>query len=239
MGKVAMRRTVHRMGYRFRKCHSSGFFWVLCIVLFAVGICVWYTRVFCPLVQDLCKAKANRIGQETLHQSVAELLSREEYLGSQFLRVEKSTEGEPALVLPDTALMNRFRSELALLISQRITETKNAEISIPLGNLSGMKILSNRGPNLTLDAYPYGEVFVEILSEFSDAGVNQTRHTMKVKVVLNVSLMLPGQQTHGTKVIATVPMSETVVVGAVPNSYTNLETEESRLKDDLLNLIDD
>ena len=238
MGKVAIRRTVSRMGYRYRK-QRGGFLAIVVTLFLLVGMWTWYTKVFSPMVQGLCEARANRIGQETIHRSISELLGREEFLGSNFLKVEKSEEGEPALVLADTAVMNRFRSELILLISQRLNQTKNAKISIPLGNLSGMEILSNRGPHIVMDAYPYGEVFVELMSEFSDAGVNQTRHAMTVKVTLNVSLMLPGHTSYGTKVVATVPMSETVVVGSVPNSYTNLETQQENLKDDLLNLIDE
>lgn len=239
MGKSSFRRAVGRMGYRYQKIHGGGFFLLLLIAVLTVGVYSWYTKVFTPLLRDFCETEANRIGQETIHRSVTELLSCEEYLGSKFLRVEKTAEGETTLVLPDTAVMNRFRSELALLITKRISETKNAEIAIPFGNLSGMEIFSNRGPNLCLDAYPYGEVLVELFSEFSDAGVNQTRHAMTVKVSVDVSLMLPGQRSYGTKVVATVPMSETVVVGSVPNSYTNLETQKETVKDDLLNLIDD
>lgn len=238
MGKVVIRRAVSRIGYRYQK-HHGGFFGILFVLLILSGLFCWYTRVFSPMLSHLCEAKANRIGQETIHRSVSELLGKDVYLGSNFLRVEKTEEGEPALVLPDTAVMNRFRSDLTLLISECLSETKNAQISIPLGNLSGLEILSNRGPILQMDAYPYGEVFVELFSEFTDAGVNQTRHAMTVKVTLDVSLMLPGHTAYGTRVVAAVPMSETVVVGSVPNSYTNLETEKGNLKDDLLNLIDE
>ncbi len=239
MSGVGMRRLISQAGYRYHKHHGGSIFLVIIIGLLIFGGIHWYTDTFSPLLRDLCEAKANRIGQETVHRSVSELLSREEYLGSNFLRVEKTEEGEPTLVLPDTAVMNRFRSELTLLISEKIAATKNAEISIPLGNLSGIEIFSNRGPHLRVDAYPYGEVFVELLSEFSDAGINQTRHAMTVRVSMHVSLMLSGHRSYGTKVVTTVPMSETVVVGSVPNSYTNLETDESSLKDDLLNVIDD
>lgn len=239
MGRLFFRRKIGGLGYRFHKYHGGGFLSVLLLVLVLFCVWSWYTKVFSPVLGELCVAKANRIGQETVHSSVAELLSREEFLGSNFLRVEKSEEGEPALVLPDTGAMNRFRSELTLLISKRLNEMKSAQIVIPLGNLSGMEFFSNRGPNLTVDAYPYGEVFVELFSEFSAAGVNQTRHAMAVRVTLDVSMALPGQPSCGTRVVATVPMSETVVVGSVPNSYTNLETEKENLKSDLMNLIDE
>ncbi len=238
MGKVAIRRVVSRIGYHYQK-RQGGFFWMLFVALIFAMLFSWYTRVFSPMLSHLCEAKANRIGQEMIHRSVSKLLEQDAYLGSNFLRVEKTEEGEPSLVLPDTAVMNRFRSDLTLMISQGLGEIKTAEISIPLGNLSGLEILSNRGPDLKMEAYPYGEVFVELFSEFSDAGVNQTRHAMTVKVTLDVSLMLPGHNAYGTRVVATVPLSETVVVGSVPNSYTNLETERENLKDDLLNLIDE
>ncbi|MBE7018605.1 MAG: sporulation protein YunB [Ruminococcaceae bacterium] len=239
MGKVALRRKFGHMGYRFQKHHGMGIFFVLLIPICLFGVWSWYTDVFSPVLKDLCESKANRIGQETVHRSVSELLEQEEYLGSNFLRVEKNEEGNPTLVLPDTAVMNRFRSQLALLVSARLHETKNAVISIPFGNLTGIEFFSNRGPHLQLDAYPYGEVFVEIFSHFSDAGVNQTRHCMTIKVTLDIAFMLPGQRSYPTKVVTMVPLSETVVVGSVPNSYTNLESDGENVKDDLLNLIDD
>ena len=237
MGKVAIRRKSAHLGYLIQK-RQSGFFWILLVVLIVVGVWLWHSRVFSPMVFDLCKAKANRIGQETIHRSVAELLEKEIYCGNSFLKVQTSEEGEPSLVLPDTAMMNRFRSELVLLINERLEEIKTAQISIPLGNLSGMEFFSNRGPSFAMEAYPSGEVWVELFSRFSDAGVNQTRHAMSVQVTLDVSLMLPGHNSYGTRVVAIVPMSETVVVGSVPNSYTNLETEKENIKDDLLNLVD-
>lgn len=238
MGKVAIRREISRLGYRYQKRFGCGFFVLMLFVLVLAGVWRWYTGVFSPLVQSLCEAKANRLGQELIHSSVAQLLGKEEYLGSNFLRVEKTQEGEPTLVLPDTMVMNRFRSELILLISNRFNTTESAKFSIPIGNLSGIEFFSNRGPRLTLDAYPYGEVFVEMFSEFSDAGVNQTRHAMTVRVTLDVLMALPGHSPCKARVVATVPMSETVVVGSVPNSYTNLETEEEKLRDDILNIID-
>lgn len=238
MGKVVIRRNAGHLGYLIQK-KQGRFFGILIVILIVAGAFFWHTRVFSPMVSDLCKAKANRIAQETIHCSVAELLGKETYLGSNFLRVEKSEEGEPSLVFADTAVMNRFRSELILLITKRLETMKTAQISIPLGNLSGLEILSNRGPCFQMDAYPSGEVLVELFSEFSDAGVNQTRHAMWVRVRLDVDLMLPGHTSYGTRVVATVPMSETVVVGSVPNSYTNLETEKENLRDDLLNLVDE
>ena len=56
-------------------------------------------------------------------------------------------------------------------------------------------------------------------NDFSDAGINQTTHRILLNVDVSVSILLPGFRT-GTKVSNTFSVAETVIVGAVPDSYT-------------------
>ena len=54
---------------------------------------------------------------------------------------------------------------------------------------------------------------------FSDAGINQTTHQILLFVDVSVSILLPGVRTS-TKVSNSYAVAETVIVGAVPDSYT-------------------
>ena len=183
-------------------------------------------------------ARANKIGLEVISESVEEVLSQNEFLSSQLVHIETSDDGQIAAVLPDVAKMNLLKSRLALHITQKLQQSDCTAISIPLGALSGVDFLASYGPRLQVNMLPYGRAWVDLESRFSDAGINQTRHQMLATVQVEVSLLMPDSRSCNAQIRATIPMSETVVVGSVPNSYTNLETERENLKDDLLNLIE-
>ena len=75
-------------------------------------------------------------------------------------------------------------------------------------------------------------------NQFQSAGINQTNHQIILKVDVKVSILLPGYTT-ATTVSTAVTVAETVVVGAVPETYTYfstaLDTYEEDLKDYILN----
>jgi hypothetical protein len=75
-------------------------------------------------------------------------------------------------------------------------------------------------------------------NQFQSAGINQTNHQIILKVDVKVSILLPGYTT-ATTVSTAVTVAETVVVGAVPETYTYFstapDTYEEDLKDYILN----
>ncbi len=238
MASLFYRRACSRMGYRLYQKHWGGYFFLALLMCLFGCVGYLYFFVFQPALLELGVARANRIGQEVIHQAVEEVLSQDELLGSQLVSIQTSDDGQIAAVLPDVVQMNRLKAKLALCISDKLHQSDCTVISIPLGALSGIDFLTNYGPRLKVNMLPYGRALVDIESRFSDAGINQTRHQMLAIVEVEVSLLMPDSRSCNAGIRATVPMSETVVVGAVPNSYTNLETEREKLKDDLLNLVE-
>ncbi|MBQ7792088.1 MAG: sporulation protein YunB [Clostridia bacterium] len=238
MASLFYRRVCNRVGYRLHKKHSGTI--VVMLGLMGLLACAGYLYfyIFQPALLELGAARANRIGQEVIHESVEEVLAQNEFLGSQLVTVQTSDDGQIAAVLPDVAKMNQLKARLALHITEKLQRSDCTAISIPLGALSGVDFLASYGPRLQVNMLPYGRAWVDIESRFSDAGINQTRHQMLATVQVEVSLLMPDSRSCNAQIRATVPMSETVVVGSVPNSYTNLETEKENVKDDLLNLVE-
>ena len=66
-------------------------------------------------------------------------------------------------------------------------------------------------------------------NEFTEAGINQTKHRIILNVDVSVSILLPGFSTY-TKVSNRFTVAETIIVGTVPDSYVyfhgNLEEAE-------------
>ena len=82
----------------------------------------------------------------------------------------------------------------------------------------------------------YGSVNAELKSSFEDAGINQTRHRIICNVKVGVSAIIPGCSSY-TEVENSFTVSETVLLGEVPDSFTQVNTTED-LYDDINNFID-
>lgn len=75
-----------------------------------------------------------------------------------------------------------------------------------------------------------GSVKTSFSSEFETAGINQTRH--KIFLLLETSLrIVVGNSSQSVKVQHQVLISETIIVGSVPNTFLEADREE------LMNLI--
>ena len=232
------RRAVQKIGYRLQKLHSGRWLFFL-LLLFVIGYgCYLYFQVFQPTLTELGKAQASRLGQEILNRAVTETLAKDSYLSAELVSLEVSQDGQITAVLPDVMAMNRLKANLTLGIQNKLSEMGETTVYVPAGSLLGVEFLSAYGPRLPIRLIPYGRTFVDLESHFSDAGINQTRHQMIATVRVEVSLLMPDFRSVGTEITARIPMSETVVVGSVPNSYTNLETERENMKDDLVNMIE-
>ena len=70
---------------------------------------------------------------------------------------------------------------------------------------------------LPVEVVAVGTAHAEFESSLSDAGINQTRHQILLDVTVAVEILLPGS-TLNTEIGAQIPVAETVIVGAVPDT---------------------
>ncbi|MFQ8600158.1 MAG: sporulation protein YunB [Oscillospiraceae bacterium] len=75
---------------------------------------------------------------------------------------------------------------------------------------------------------PAGTVNTQIISQFEEAGINQTNHRIYLKIVCTVTGLIPGYPVN-VEVENEFCLAETVVVGRVPESYTHVISDDSEL----------
>jgi sporulation protein YunB len=197
-----------------------------------------YSTVFKPVLSQLATARASQIGQMVINDAVSEIMQSDDILEGKMVNIEKGNDGQIVAVLPNLPIINRLKSEIALTVQKKLDNVNNSQIRIPIGNLTGVEMLSNLGPRLPINLIPLGKTIVDFDSKFAEAGINQTRHQIFVTVSLNISLLMPNNQAIGTQIKTTVPMSETIIVGNVPANYTNIASTPEKARDDLMNLLD-
>ena len=144
---------------------------------------------------------------------------------------EMAEAGNITMVKVNGYVLNELTREMVELCEDRLMNQGEVCISVPFGAVMNSQIFSSTGPIIELYASPYAQVNVDIDSEFSSAGINQTKHRITATIQVFLRYTMPGQSIV-VRYENTLPIYETVIVGNVPNTY--LEAGEQK---DLLYLV--
>ena len=109
----------------------------------------------------------------------------------------------------------------ALKIQEQFDNYHRGDFTIKMGNFTGTKILSGRGPDIPIKMIMAGNVETELVSKFSQAGINQTLHGIYLNVKCTVSIITPYDIIEET-ITNQIMLAEAVIVGEIPDTYYNL-----------------
>jgi sporulation protein YunB len=129
-------------------------------------------------------------------------------------------------------LINQLKSRAALVINEEIKQIEHHDLNISFGTALGIHMFYGRGPSIPIKLMPKGYADTQILSSFTSAGINQTLHRIILTVATDISAIIPGY-TSSVTVQTTFMVAETVIVGNVPEAFTNVLTAQENLVDTL------
>ena len=136
---------------------------------------------------------------------------------SDFVTITRNEAGEITALSADMARLNLLRAELSAHLLERL-EDSQLELTVPVGSLLPIEPTWARGPELHLRALALGTASAEFESEFTSAGINQTRHRLWLELSVPVTVLLPGGGEELT-VDSRLCVAETVIVGQVPQTW--------------------
>ncbi len=177
------------------------------------------TLAFRSLVTELAVSNAQDAVVVAVNAIVKDIMTDEDFDAGSLVRLERNADGSVAAVSTNIAAVNTLAAQvLERAVAQ--TEDQFITVSIPLGTLSGSTILAGKGPKIPVQVLMLSSSVAGFRSEMNTAGINQTRHQILLDLNVAVSLLMPWR-TIGTSVDTEILVSETVIVGAVPESYWN------------------
>ena len=182
-----------------------------------------------PVLVGLASARVQAVAARAMNDAILDMAGSD--YGYDSLVTVRSTESKVYLLQANSLRLNRLAADCSNSAQERIIQLGEQGVTIPLGTLSGIPILSGKGPRVTMRFTPAGAVKSAFDSEFRSAGINQTLHRINLKLTATVRVILPGE-SHTLTVEVAAPIAENIIVGDVPGAYTNVANEE-----DLLNLV--
>jgi sporulation protein YunB len=106
-----------------------------------------------------------------------------------------------------------------------LTENRTITVSIPAGNLTGISLLMGRGPGIPVEIMVLTSSHVEFRNHILTAGINQTKHQISLLVIVDIDVLVPWG-TESTQVCSEVLISDTVLLGQVPQTFLHYDRNE-------------
>ncbi len=202
------------MSLKFRR-HRRKPLLIFVVLMLCFG-CLAFMGSFSEALFRLANTGCEAYTRTTVYQTIASLGNDVSY--ERLTRITRDQEGRATDISVDALAANQLCALIATRLSAALGNTNRAAFYLPLGNLTGLPLLSGRGIRIPLYVVPLGSVEANIISHLESAGINQVKHTVSVRITAVVSLMAPFQQRH-VKTETTVLLGETVVVGDIPLVY--------------------
>ena len=167
-------------------------------------------------------AVSNMVGQ-VVTEAVSDTIARGDIQYERLISFEKNSTGDITALHSNMAEFNRLQSKITQDVLTRLDEVSDTDLNIPIGTLTGSALLVGRGPSVSVRMQSVGSCSAHFENQFDQAGINQTTHRILLCVDVSMSILLPGFRT-GTEVSNAFSVAETVIVGAVPDSYTYFDS---------------
>ncbi len=188
--------------------------------MFFTLIAYYYVEVnIKPTLVSICEVKAKVIATQIINDTVREELNKNT-LKEQILIPNYDKEGRVNMIRTDAMAMNTISSNIAKNVQQKIVNLENQFFSVPLFTALDNQLLASKGPELKFTILHQGSVLVDFVTEFAESGINQTRYKIYITVDVDICVISPVN-TSTTTVGNNVLIAEIVIVGDVPDSYTN------------------
>ena len=205
------------------KFHLTVRWMCFAVLLFAAVLLIltalWVNSRLEPVVEDLTANEAKARAVQIISAAVENALADQEEPVLSMVNVQYNENGEIVSLSSDMAKMNGLKSTLLSGVQEELGESIHI---VPIGTLIGGGLLHGRGPEVPLRITLSGNIEADFESDFTTAGINQTKHTVSLRVHTTIYTFLAGTQSSA-EVETSVPVAETVIVGEVPQVVANLQ----------------
>ncbi|MDD6042952.1 MAG: sporulation protein YunB [Eubacteriaceae bacterium] len=174
-------------------------------------------------LDDVCYLKAKGIVSRIINQAIHDNLSGEDFEKNIFI---VNGQGDSVKTIQtNTNLLNSKIADFGLTLQECYEDMEPKKTRIPLGALTGSKLMSMSGLGITIKVLPLSVSKCDYESDFEEQGINQTKYKIYLKVKSTVRVLQPFSSKN-ISVENRILLGEMVILGDVPNSYVNVPKED-------------
>lgn len=206
---------------RKKKKHLGLKVFIVAFILLALTLLFAFEKLIKGKTKEIAQIKSESYAERIINDSVGECIDECDY---EFVKKNYSNEKIVSIEVQSDEV-NNFKHSLMETVNENLNDKINQSYEINLGAVFSSNLLSGIGPTIHIYFQKEGSVNLDILSDFSSAGINQTIHRVYVTVDLDVLAVTPSGNflfPYSTEYV----LSETVIIGDTPQMYAGISKEE-------------
>ena len=193
--------------------------WYIGILLLILSVVFYLIRDrYRDVVTDLARTMVMNSTSDLTNEAIAKQIEAENIAYDRIILLEKDLDGRITALKTNISEVNRLKTEILDIINHEILSLDTSDIGIPLGSLFLPELLSGKGPAIPVHILSIRNSDADFVSQFSQAGINQTLHRLNMEVSVDVAVLVLGK-TNSFTMSSQVVVAETVIVGDVPQTY--------------------
>lgn len=200
---------------------------LLLLVLAVVAALLLLLRLrAAPLMEQLVVTQAENTMSTLVNEIVNDQIAKGTIDYDRIIYFEKDVDGRITALKTNMSEVNRLKTEILSAMNQGIEDISVGELNIPIGNFIFPELFSGKGFAVPVRILSVSTSDANFENHFSEAGINQTLHQIRMNILVNLSVLTPTG-TVRTSVETDVVVAETVIVGTVPDRYVSIGLPES------------
>ncbi|MBE6606839.1 MAG: hypothetical protein E7635_07380 [Ruminococcaceae bacterium] len=197
---------------------KSRIFACLFIIIFTFTIIIGYlSGVVMPILYSKSEAYIKTYIEKYVAKAIVNFNDSDIFQNP--ITFEYDNTGKITAYTANALVTSKFRALISKNIIDSIDSERDIGFNIKAGTLSGIPFLYGQGPEIKINLTGMTFVTFDTVSEFTDSGINQTLHKITLYIEAKCYIKEPlGKRSIVTK--TSLPISETVLIGDVPEAYT-------------------
>lgn len=190
------------------------------IILLIFLFIIFVIKSAYPIFVASCRNSAGSLAINILNQEVHEVMLQYNY--NDLVNIEKDVEGNVSYIEARVMPMNEIIGKITNNIQSKLDQNAMIKVKLNFGSISGISALSGISPQIKIALERAGNIEAELKSEFTSVGINQTLHKIYLDLNCSVDILTPFEGINNS-VTSKVLLTETVIVGRVPDTYYNYD----------------
>lgn len=194
-------------------------FWIILfavLLLFAL-LFLYFQRNVTRVLIEISEATMRSCTTVAVNDAVYYTLS-DEMRYADLVTITRNEKGDIVSVNANPLKINKIARDTASISQSNLKNLSLNGIPVPLGALTGIEAFAGLGPSIYFRIIPVSSVSCGFSSTFESVGINQTKHSIYLNVIADISIVMPSK-TENFAVTTDILVGESVIVGEVPDAY--------------------
>lgn len=188
-------------------------------ILLIIGVLLLLLRrKYDDVIVELTKTQITNATSDLINDAIAQQIATGKIEYDRIVYFEKDLNGKITALKTNIGEVNKLKTDTLNIINDEILSNDHSQMGIPLGSLFLPELFSGKGPVIPVKILSIRNSDATFESTFTHAGINQTMHQLRMCVLVDVSVLVLGK-TVSFAVASDVVIAETIIVGAVPDTF--------------------